>query len=90
VNETWKSKLKSLPCEDAEGNVQPMRRLYACSFARRFSFIRVETLALGDLNPRQFLPPSRQFVAAPRHFFLLLEQRQPGGQSFLVGADFVS
>ena len=28
-----KSKLKSLPNEDAQGNVHPMRRLYACSFA---------------------------------------------------------
>ena len=30
---TLKSKLKSLPNEDAQGNVQPIRRLYACSFA---------------------------------------------------------
>jgi hypothetical protein len=28
-----KSKLKSLPKEDAQGKVQPIRRLYACSFA---------------------------------------------------------
>jgi hypothetical protein len=28
-----KSKLKSPPCEDAQGNVHPRRRLYACSFA---------------------------------------------------------
>jgi hypothetical protein len=33
VNPTLKSKLKSPPNEDAQGNVQPMRRLYACSFA---------------------------------------------------------
>ncbi len=33
VNETLKSKLKSLPSEDAQGNVHPIRRLYACSFA---------------------------------------------------------
>ena len=33
VNETLKSKLKSLPDEDAQGNVQPIRCLYACSFA---------------------------------------------------------
>ena len=33
VNETLKSELKSLPNEDAQGNVQPIRRLYACSFA---------------------------------------------------------
>ena len=33
MNETLKSKLKSLPSEDAQGNVQPIRRLYACSFA---------------------------------------------------------
>jgi hypothetical protein len=28
-----KSKLKSLPSEDAQGNVHPIRRLYACNFA---------------------------------------------------------
>jgi hypothetical protein len=33
VNQTLKSKLKSLPNEDAQGNVHPTRRLYACSFA---------------------------------------------------------
>jgi hypothetical protein len=33
VTETLKSKLKSLGCEDAQGNVHPIRRLYACSFA---------------------------------------------------------
>src|SRR5260370_24654873 len=32
VNETLKSKLKSLPNEDAQGNVQLIRRLYVCSF----------------------------------------------------------
>jgi hypothetical protein len=30
---TLKSKLKSLPNEDDQGNVHPIRRLYACSFA---------------------------------------------------------
>src|SRR5215831_2463552 len=33
VNPTLKSGLKSLPDEDAQGNVQPIRRWYACSFA---------------------------------------------------------
>src|SRR5947207_11392835 len=33
VNETLKSGLKSPPNEDAQGNVHPIRRLYACSFA---------------------------------------------------------
>src|SRR5919198_4715413 len=33
VNHTLKSRLKSLPNEDAQGNAQPIRRLYACSFA---------------------------------------------------------
>src|SRR5207253_1414858 len=32
--QTLKSRLKSLPSEDAQGNVHPIRRLYACSFAR--------------------------------------------------------
>src|SRR5207302_8848469 len=34
VNQTLKSKLNSLPREDAQGNVHPIRRLNACSFAR--------------------------------------------------------
>lgn len=34
MNETLKSELKSLPSEDAQGNVHSIRRLYACSFAR--------------------------------------------------------
>jgi hypothetical protein len=33
VNETLKSKLKSLPSEDAQGKFHAIRRLYACSFA---------------------------------------------------------
>jgi hypothetical protein len=33
VNETLKSKLKSPPSEDAQGNVHPIPRLYACSLA---------------------------------------------------------
>src|SRR5213078_4341878 len=33
VTETLKSKLKSLPSEDAQGNAHPIRRLYACSLA---------------------------------------------------------
>src|SRR5207302_8901721 len=32
-NQALKSRLKSLPDEDAHGNVHPIRRLYACSFA---------------------------------------------------------
>src|SRR5262245_16606045 len=34
VNPTLKSALKSLPDEDAPGNVHPIRRLYAWSFAK--------------------------------------------------------
>ena len=33
MNPTLKSALKSLPNDDAQGNVHPIRRLYACSFA---------------------------------------------------------
>src|SRR5262245_43852952 len=33
VNSTLKSALKSLPNEDAQGNVHPIRCLYACTFA---------------------------------------------------------
>src|SRR5579871_1313007 len=33
VNEALKSKLKSASTADAQGKVQPIRRLYACNFA---------------------------------------------------------
>src|SRR5947208_4535080 len=33
VNEALKSALKSLPDEDAQGKLHPIRRLYACTFA---------------------------------------------------------
>ena len=33
VYAAWKSKLKSLPNEDAQGKLQPIRRLYACNFS---------------------------------------------------------
>src|SRR5438309_224249 len=45
---------------------------------RRFPSIRLETVILSDWNPRQFLPPLRQFVAAPRQFLLRLKQFQSG------------
>src|SRR6266487_2416482 len=33
VCDTSKSKLKSLPADETHGKLQPMRRLYACSFS---------------------------------------------------------
>ena len=33
MNESLKSKLKSLPNDDAHGNVQPVCLLYSCNFA---------------------------------------------------------
>src|SRR5215475_12280132 len=33
VKRTWKSALKSPPKDEAQGKRQPIRRLYACSFA---------------------------------------------------------
>jgi hypothetical protein len=41
-------------------------------------------------NPCRSEPTAAPVVAAARQFFLLHEQRQPGGQPFLAGADFVS
>jgi hypothetical protein len=43
---TLKSELKSLPNEDAHGNVHPIRRLYVCSFA-----LTVSVSSLYNLGP---------------------------------------
>src|SRR5213594_2708458 len=77
VNWTLKSELKSLPNEDAQGNVHPIRRLYACSFTRGARFVGLESILLVDPNPRQLLPPPRQLVAAPRELLLRPEQLEP-------------
>src|SRR6266481_1868840 len=77
VNQTLKSKLKSLPNEDAHGNVHPIRRLYGCSFARGAPLVGLESIFLVDPNPRQLLPSPRQLVAAPRELLLRLEQLEP-------------
>ena len=49
VNETLK--LKSLPSEDAQGNVHPTRCLYACSFASGAPRHRGERdMVIGEVN----------------------------------------
>jgi len=44
---------------------------------RGIPLVGVEAVVLVDANPRQFLPPPRQLVAAPRVFLLGLEQFDP-------------
>src|SRR3981081_1114707 len=65
VNEILKLKLKSLPNEDAQGNVHPLRRLYACSFA---SGARDTTESVTAWLPRWTTKPSHQPRGrGPRH-----------------------
>src|ERR1700761_4713946 len=47
-------------------------------------FIGLESVLLVAPNPRQFLPPLRQFVAAPRELLLRLEQLEPRRQPLLT------
>jgi len=69
VNETLKSKLKSSPREDAQGKFQPIRRLYACSFA---SGARDTAVSIGVVLGLLYLPPIlAQAVADPLRRHLL-------------------
>src|SRR5262245_6794090 len=52
-------------------------------------FIRVKSVILFDPNPRQFLPPSCQLVAAPRQFLFRLEQVESGLQPLVTCCDRV-
>jgi hypothetical protein len=45
---------------------------------------RIEPIRLVDPNPRHFLPPPRQLIAAPRELFLRLEQVKPRCQPFFT------
>ena len=45
-----KSKLKSLPNDDAHGNVQPMRFLYSCNFAIGARYRRKHDVMIGQVN----------------------------------------
>jgi hypothetical protein len=56
----------------------------------RFPFIRLEAIILGDSNPGQFLPSSRQFVAAARRLLLRFEQVHPGGKLLTCSGLMVS
>src|SRR5229473_3359054 len=44
----------------------------------RCALVGLEAVLLVDSNPRQLLPPPRQFVATPRQRLFGLEQLQPG------------
>jgi hypothetical protein len=49
----------------------------------------LESIRLVNPNPRQFLPPLRQHVAAPRELLLRLEQLEPGGEPFFACSGYV-
>src|SRR5271170_7700958 len=51
--------------------------------------IGFEPILLVDPHPRQLLPPSREFVAAPREFLLSLEQLEPRREPNLTCAGHV-
>src|SRR5712691_10864773 len=63
VNRTLKSTLKSLPSEDAQGNVHPIRRLYACSLASgaRDTVEPVRDRRAGR-TPRRVVGPEHEVV----------------------------
>ena len=49
----------------------------------------LERIVLVDRNPRQILPPLRQFVTAARMNLLVLKQRETGLKPFLARSDNV-
>src|SRR4029453_4620671 len=49
--------------------------------------VRVELVLLLDRHPGELLPPARKLVAAPRQLLLLGEERGPGLQPLVAGAD---
>ena len=56
---------------------------------RRHALVGLETVLLVNSNPRQPLPPLRQFVATPRQRLLGLEQLQPGRKPIFTCSDLV-
>src|SRR2546426_6193013 len=50
--------------------------------------VRLESILLADPDPRQFLPPPRQLVAAPCEFLFRLEQLEPRCQPLLTRYHF--
>jgi hypothetical protein len=51
--------------------------------------VGLESIYLVETNPRQFLPPPRQHVAAPRELLLRLEQLEPRGEPFFTCSGYV-
>ena len=97
VNETLKSELKSLPNEDAQGNVHPIRRLYACSFAsgardtaaKRDVVVRqVDDEAVEPVRDRRAGRTPRR-VVGPEHEVVDEELRAPSEEVCQRGAPFV-
>src|SRR5215813_8955496 len=56
---------------------------------RSVPFIGLKSIRLVDPDPRQLLPPLRQFVAAPRKLLLPLEQRAPRRKPCFACSDLV-
>jgi hypothetical protein len=97
VTETLKSKLKSLPSEDAQGNIHPIRRLYACSFARGARdtaesvtswLARWTTEAVEPVRDRRAGRTPRR-VVGPEHEVVDEELRAPSEEICQRGAPFI-
>jgi hypothetical protein len=56
---------------------------------RRHALVGLKTVFLVNSNPRQPLPPLRQFVATPCQLLLGLEQLQPGRKPFITCSNLV-
>src|SRR5215208_4707286 len=56
---------------------------------RRLALVGLKTVLLVNSNPRQPLPPLRQFVATPCQRLLCLEQLQPGRKPLFTCSNLV-
>src|SRR5216684_2316837 len=96
VNETLKSKLNSPLCEDAQGNVHPIRRLNACSFASGARDTADSVVVVGQVDDeaveavrdrRAVRTPRR--VVGPEHEVVDEELRAPSEEVCQRGAPLV-
>src|SRR5215472_5670268 len=58
-------------------------------FERGAPFVGVEPILLVDADPRQLLPPPRQFVAVARQLLLRRQQVEPHLQPLLPRSDLM-
>src|SRR5260370_34347614 len=97
VNETLKSRLKSLPSEDAQGNVHPIRRLYALQLRERPPrHCRKRDVVVGQVDDEALEPvrnrragrtPRR--VVGPEHEMVDEELRASSEEVCEGGAPFI-